>query len=222
MVAQVSGRRCRAGNPGPLPNKRLEKVAVINLNERLSPAPRWLLTDSWLPMVFAVSATLIGAAIISLGLYVPDEAPLRDRLVIESPISQHLAQSVRWDSERARQGDAAAQRRLGRIYYVGLGVPPDVDEAAKWFALAAEQGDSEAQFAIGYLAFAGEGTTKDNARAYKWLSLAATSHNRYARPARRLRDKLKAHMNREDVAAAEAAVRAWRPATLQAVPGETH
>ncbi|MCH8040747.1 MAG: sel1 repeat family protein [Nitrospinae bacterium] len=40
----------------------------------------------------------------------------------------------------AEQGDATAQRNVGRMHFEGLGVPQDYREAAKWFRLAAEQG----------------------------------------------------------------------------------
>jgi hypothetical protein len=45
----------------------------------------------------------------------------------------------------AEQGDADAQRELGRLYVFGRGVPKDEVEAAKWYRKAADQGDANAQ-----------------------------------------------------------------------------
>jgi TPR repeat protein len=47
-------------------------------------------------------------------------------------------------AEDAQKGDAEAQRKLGLIYYRGLGVEIDRAEAFKWFTLAADQGNLEA------------------------------------------------------------------------------
>jgi TPR repeat protein len=47
-------------------------------------------------------------------------------------------------AENAEKGDAEAQRKLGLIYYRGLGVEIDRAEAFKWFTLAADQGNLEA------------------------------------------------------------------------------
>ena len=47
----------------------------------------------------------------------------------------------------AKQGDAAAQRHLGTMYFEGKGVSQDDSvQAVKWFRLAAEQGDTKAQY----------------------------------------------------------------------------
>ena len=47
--------------------------------------------------------------------------------------------------EKAEQGDAKVQHRLGWTYQLGNGVPKDTDEALKWFQRAAEQGLAIAQ-----------------------------------------------------------------------------
>ena len=45
----------------------------------------------------------------------------------------------------ARAGNAAAQRNIGQLYRLGLGVPRDLNVAANWYRLAARQGLARAQ-----------------------------------------------------------------------------
>jgi hypothetical protein len=78
--------------------------------------------------------------------------------------------------EKARQGDAKAQARMGAIYTLGEdGVTKDFKEAFKWWKLAAEQGYAEAQFQVGahYLLDLGSGVPTDKKEALKWLKLSA-------------------------------------------------
>ncbi len=71
----------------------------------------------------------------------------------------------------AEQGDAEAQSRLGAMYYAGVEVPADFDEALSWFRLATDQGFAEAQFTIGSMYFSSEGVPVDE--ALKWYRQAA-------------------------------------------------
>ena len=54
-------------------------------------------------------------------------------------------EKARWFRRAAGQGCAAAQNRLGSLYYKGDGVPADRNEAARWYRMAADQGDATAQ-----------------------------------------------------------------------------
>ncbi|MGE0070610.1 MAG: hypothetical protein AB7S67_10325 [Thiomonas sp.] len=44
----------------------------------------------------------------------------------------------------AHEGAAAAQERLGALYYRGLGKPQDADKALQWWERAAAQGEERA------------------------------------------------------------------------------
>jgi len=77
----------------------------------------------------------------------------------------------------AARGDAAAQRNIGEMYGIGLGVSQDFAEALKWFKLAAAQGDAEAQVNIGSMYGQGQGCLQDFAEALKWFKLAAAQGN---------------------------------------------
>jgi TPR repeat protein len=63
-----------------------------------------------------------------------------------SPLSRDIPSADEFVAlaENAQKGEAEAQRKLGLIYYRGLGVEIDRAEAFKWFTLAADQGNLEA------------------------------------------------------------------------------
>ena len=73
----------------------------------------------------------------------------------------------------AEKGNAKAQYRLGKMFNLGQGLPPNKKEAAKWFHLAAQQGLAEAQGALGYLCLVGEGVSQNNDLALEWTRKAA-------------------------------------------------
>ncbi len=73
----------------------------------------------------------------------------------------------------AEGGNAKAQYRLGKIFNLGQGLPPDKKEAAKWFHMAAQQGLAEAQGALGYLCLVGEGVSQNSDLALEWTRKAA-------------------------------------------------
>jgi len=73
----------------------------------------------------------------------------------------------------ARAGNAAAQRNIGQLYRLGLGVPKDLKVAANWYRLAAEQGLARAQANLGVMYLRGEGVERDPQTAASWFRKAA-------------------------------------------------
>jgi uncharacterized protein len=74
----------------------------------------------------------------------------------------------------AEQGDPAAQWRLGRMYYYGLGAPLDWAEALGWYRKAAEQGHAAAQYDLGNMYYRGLGVPSESyGEAMKWYREAA-------------------------------------------------
>ena len=73
----------------------------------------------------------------------------------------------------ARAGNAAAQRNIGHLYRLGLGVPKDLKVATNWYRLAADQGLSRAQANLGVMYLRGEGVARDPAKAADWFKKAA-------------------------------------------------
>lgn len=72
----------------------------------------------------------------------------------------------------AEQGDAAAQYKLGCMYYKGQKLM-DYVRAAVWFQRAAEQGHADAQYELGNMYFEGKGVDKDVVKAAEWFEKAA-------------------------------------------------
>ncbi|MBU4372103.1 MAG: sel1 repeat family protein [Syntrophaceae bacterium] len=83
-------------------------------------------------------------------------------------------------SALAEQGDAAAQFKVGLMYYKGQGVRPDYLESLNWFKKAALQGHPLAQFNVGYMNEKGEGTPQDYVEAVKFYRQSAEQGNQLA------------------------------------------
>ncbi len=79
-----------------------------------------------------------------------------------------------WELERrARDGDVAAQLRLGRLYAEGVRVELDYAHSVAWFQIAADSGDVRGRFELGMKYFSGKGVTRDYARAAELIGHAA-------------------------------------------------
>jgi TPR repeat protein len=76
--------------------------------------------------------------------------------------------------QRASQGEAEAQYRLGFRHCAGAGVQIDFAEAVKWFRKAAEQGYAPAQWKLACCYSSGFlGVTKDLGASAAWFRKAA-------------------------------------------------
>jgi ankyrin repeat protein len=82
--------------------------------------------------------------------------------------------------QRARQGDAAAQYTLGKMYADGNGVPYDYRKAVEWYRKAADQGYAEAQYSLGKMYEHGLDVPRDGRKAVEWYRKAAAQGNEYA------------------------------------------
>ena len=96
-------------------------------------------------------------------------------IVLPPPASDFLSRKIepRIIIQRARQGDAEAQRNLGFLYHKGQGVPQSYAEARKWWLRAARKGNPDAQHSLGFLYFKGQGVPVDYVTSYAWASAAA-------------------------------------------------
>lgn len=61
----------------------------------------------------------------------------------------------------AEQGFAPSQTHLASMYYFGLGVPKNHEEAVKWYRKAADQGNMYAKNLLGHLEVRGMGESKE-------------------------------------------------------------
>ena len=75
----------------------------------------------------------------------------------------------------ARDGDPAAQRNIGHLYRLGLGVPQDPAVAVNWYTRAAESGLARAQANLANMYLRGDGIAPDPRQAAVWFQRAAVS-----------------------------------------------
>ena len=66
-------------------------------------------------------------------------------------VPQDFNEAGKWLLKAAESGYPYAQRKLGDIYVLGLGVKPDFDRAKRWYSKAAENGDETAKKYLGIL-----------------------------------------------------------------------
>lgn len=83
-----------------------------------------------------------------------------------------LLNKTKWRSlieQRALEGNAVAQYKLGKQYHNGLRVEQDHSKAFEWISKAAHQGLSEAQHMLGFMYANGIGIEKDHLKAEHWF-----------------------------------------------------
>ncbi|MBR5946419.1 sel1 repeat family protein, partial [bacterium] len=76
-------------------------------------------------------------------------------------------------TEAAEKGDAEAQCKLAMIYYMGQGVPRDLDKMIYWLEKSAGQGFAEAQFRLGCAYNDGTGVPQDEKKAAELFAKSA-------------------------------------------------
>ena len=80
----------------------------------------------------------------------------------------------------AEMGIDIYEKKIGRMYGNGQGVPKDYKEAVKWYRNPAENGDAQAQAFLGLMYFTSSIGTPDFKQSFKWFFRAANAGNRWA------------------------------------------
>ena len=84
-------------------------------------------------------------------------------------ISQDYGKAAGWWKEGvAQKGSPEAQYAFGKMYFEGLGVPQNYEQAFKWIKKAAEQKLSDSYALLGKIYFEGLGVPQDYKQAAKW------------------------------------------------------
>jgi len=170
-------------------------------------APRWR-------KLAAISA----AALLALALAHKSMKPAGSSSRPAAPVQMESASTDFQDQQQvpeelvklfqaAKQGDAAAQARVGRLYLDGPERARDERKAFYWTRRAALSGDGNAQFTVARMYESGRGVTQNLIGAYVWYSAAATSGNDQAREAL---TRLKRDLSSDEIAAAEQRLRLLR------------
>ncbi len=84
-----------------------------------------------------------------------------------------FATALRLWTPLAEKGDVHAQFVLGQMFYEGLGVSVNYEEAFKWTALAATQGHRSAEGFLARMYRNGDGVAQSYKAAAKWYKSAA-------------------------------------------------
>jgi len=91
-----------------------------------------------------------------------------------SPSVGISAEGLRSLQTQAAQGNAEAQNKLGKLYFLGQSVPQNNTTARKWFEKSAAQGNADAQNNLGFLYDKAQG---DYAKAREWYEKAAAQRH---------------------------------------------
>jgi localization factor PodJL len=116
-----------------------------------------------------------------IAVVVPPPPPASPRTEAEpaSP-AQTEAAPIGELRERAKAGDAKAERDIGLKYLAGDGVALNEEEAARWLLRAAYSGEPMAEYWLGTLYARGRGVPEDASQANHWYEAAAKQGNRNA------------------------------------------
>ena len=82
-------------------------------------------------------------------------------------------QQLQENLKAAREGDAEAQFRVGKMYFRGAGVGRDLSEAVRWFRLAADQGMAVAMSELGFMYRFGLGVSRNEMESTRLHQAAA-------------------------------------------------
>jgi localization factor PodJL len=123
-------------------------------------------------------------------------------------IKKDMAGARRLYLAAAGRGHAKAMHNLAVLYAEGIDGRPDYATAVKWFRKAAQRGIADSQYNLGILTARGLGSEKNLAESYTWFALAAAQGDRESN---RKRDEVASHLEAEELAAAQKAVKTFTP-----------
>lgn len=123
-------------------------------------------------LVYVVAA---GVAIICVGLYHNSRA----QNAVTAMARGQFQRAHDFYQVNAAAGDPVAQNALGNLYYLGLGVSKDYNQANRWYVQSARAGNASAQLNLGHMYGQGFGVEVDPVRAFAWYNMA----NKYGNPA---------------------------------------
>jgi localization factor PodJL len=122
-------------------------------------------------------------------------------------VEQSRMAAAEWYRRAAEQGNVRAMHNLAVMLSEGIGGPPDFGDAARWFIKGADHGVRDSQYNLGVMFARGLGGEQDLVRSYKWFAIAAQQGDP---DAGMRRDEVAKSLSPDQLAQAQAAVRAWR------------
>jgi hypothetical protein len=126
-------------------------------------------------------------------------------------VEQDNAKAIAWWTKAAEAGNAKARLKLGWYLMHGKDVVAvNEAEGLSWLVRSAGQGEPQAQFEAGLALWQGKGAAADPVEARKWFLLVAPKDG--FEKAKDYLDEMAKTMTPEQIAAAEAAAKAFQPA----------
>ncbi len=121
-------------------------------------------------------------------------------------VKKDLVMARDYYAAAAAKGNGKAMHNLAVLYAEGINGPADYRTAAQWFRKAADRGITDSQYNLAILYARGIGVEQNYAESYKWFALAARDGDSEAT---RKRNEVASHLDKQSLAAAEAAVQKW-------------
>jgi localization factor PodJL len=122
-------------------------------------------------------------------------------------VEQSRMAAAEWYRRAAEQGNVRAMHNLAVMLSEGIGGPADFKEASRWFIMAADHGVRDSQYNLGVMFARGLGGAQDLVQSYKWFAIAAQQGDPDAGTRG---DEVARILSPDQLAQAQAAVRAWR------------
>ena len=82
--------------------------------------------------------------------------------------------------QAASNGNVDAQKKLGDLYFNGIGVEQDYKKAFIYYIQSAERGNTDAQYQIGLMYCEGKGVSVDYHKAYLYYAISDINGNPHA------------------------------------------
>ena len=162
--------RCVPSGPQPAPNDAMKAenrklLGTIRGNRRETTHVNTRAEAQHVRMTGRTSRSTVTCRLL-VSLCLCESVVARPRSLASEP-SQNQTESQDVEAVRvaAKQGNAEAQRTLGRAHLQGDGVAQDDAEAMRWFRLAADQGLAPAQRSLGTGYAVGRGVPQDYCRS---------------------------------------------------------
>jgi localization factor PodJL len=126
-------------------------------------------------------------------------------------VRKNLDTARRLYTAAANAGHAKAMHNLAVLYAEGIEGKPDYATASRWFRKAADHGVVDSQYNLAILYARGIGVETNLPEAFKWFALASREGDR---DAAKKRDDVASRLDKQSLAAAMAAAKAWQPQPL--------
>lgn len=147
------------------------ETATPRQNKMRWPALRF--EGSIVPALLTLTGMLLVVALLMLAYRYGFTPPAKSARAAMSAGQYKVANN--YYKMEADKGNPAAQNSLGNLYYLGLGVPRDIEKATDFYFQSASQGFASAQINLGNMFSQGLGVPADAMRAFAWYRMSNIS-----------------------------------------------